>query len=90
MTNPVDTTRKLNVHETLRRRPGRLLNVLCTFNLGPVSTGKALQDTINIKQLLIVIPFLGNQSFLVRKRLQSSIRHHLEYCSLRIALQSKA
>ena len=90
MTNPVDTARKLNVHETLRRRPRRLLNVLCTFNLGPVSTGKALQDTINIKQLLIVIPFLGNQSFLVRKRLKSSIRHHLEYCSLRIALQSKA
>ena len=90
MTNPVDTARKLNVHETLRRRPRRLLNVLCTFNLGPVSTGKALQDTINMKQLLIVIPFLGNQSFLVRKRLQSGIRHHLEYCSLRIALQSKA
>ena len=24
---------------TFRRRPGRLLNVLCTFNLRPVSTG---------------------------------------------------
>ena len=36
---PVDTGRKLNVHNTFRRRPGRLLNVLCTFNLGPVSTG---------------------------------------------------
>ena len=31
---------KLNVHKTFRRRPGRLLNVLCTFNLRPVSTGK--------------------------------------------------
>ena len=30
---PVDTGRKLNVHKTFRRRPGRLLNVLCTFNL---------------------------------------------------------
>ena len=40
-TNPEDTGRKLNVHKTLRRRPGRLLNVLCTFNLRPVSTGKA-------------------------------------------------
>ena len=30
---PVDTARKLNVHKTFRRRPGRLLNVLCTFNL---------------------------------------------------------
>ena len=36
---PVDTGRKLNVHKTFRRRPGCLLNVLCTFNLRPVSTG---------------------------------------------------
>ena len=36
---PVDTGRKLNVHKTIRIRPGRLLNVLCTFNLRPVSTG---------------------------------------------------
>ena len=36
---PVDTGRKLNVHKTFRRRPGRLLNVFCTFNLCPVSTG---------------------------------------------------
>ena len=38
--NPVDTGRKLNVHEAFRKRPGRLLKVLCTFNLRPVSTGK--------------------------------------------------
>ena len=37
---PVDTGRKWNVHKTLRRCPGRLLNVLCTFNLRPVSTGE--------------------------------------------------
>ena len=36
---PVDTGRKFNVHKTFRRRPGRLLNGLCTFNLCPVSTG---------------------------------------------------
>ena len=35
----VDTGRKLNVHKTFRRRHGRLLNVLYTFNLRPVSTG---------------------------------------------------
>ena len=34
---PVDTERKL--HKTFRRRPGHLLNVSCTFNLRPVSTG---------------------------------------------------
>ena len=37
---PVDTGRKLNVHKTFRRRPGRLLNVLYTFNLRPVTSGE--------------------------------------------------
>ena len=36
----VDTGRKLNVHKTFRRRPRRLQNVLCTFNLRPLPTGK--------------------------------------------------
>ena len=36
---PADTGHKLNVHKKFRKRPGRLLNVLCTFNLRPVSTG---------------------------------------------------
>ena len=35
--DPVDTGRKLNVHKKFGRRLGRLLNVLCTFNLRPVS-----------------------------------------------------
>ena len=35
----VGTGRKLNVHKTFIRRPRRLLNVLYTFNLRPVSTG---------------------------------------------------
>ena len=34
----VDTGRKLNVHNTFRRHPERLLNVLHTLNLHPVST----------------------------------------------------
>ena len=36
---PVDTGRKLNLYKTFTRRPGRLLNVLCTYNLRLVSTG---------------------------------------------------
>ena len=36
---PVDIGRKLNLYKTFRRRPRCLLNVLCTFNLHPVSTG---------------------------------------------------
>ena len=35
----LDTQRKLNVHKTLRRRPGWMLNVLWMFNLRPVSKG---------------------------------------------------
>ena len=50
---------------------------------------KAIQDTVNKKQLFIVLPFLGAQSFLVRKRLQSCIRNTIPYCSLRIVFQSK-
>ena len=50
---------------------------------------KAIQDTVNKKQLLIALPFLGAQSFLVRKRLQSSMWNHLPYRSLRITFQSK-
>ena len=38
-TDPVDTGRKLNVHKTFRKHPGRLLNDLRTFNLRPVSIG---------------------------------------------------
>ena len=36
---PLDVERKVNVHETFRRRPGRLLNVLSAFNLCRVSRG---------------------------------------------------
>ena len=39
MIDQIETERKLNVHKTFRRRPGRLLSALCTFNLRPVSTG---------------------------------------------------
>ena len=54
---PVDTGRKLNVHKTFRRRPGHLLNVLCTFNLCPVSAGwiheRDLQNILVIYILVI-------------------------------------
>ena len=50
---------------------------------------KAIQDTVNEKQLLMILPFLGAQSFLVSRRLQSCIRNHLPYCSLRMTFQSK-
>lgn len=33
----LDTGRNLNIHKTLKRRLGRLLNILCTSNLRHVS-----------------------------------------------------
>ena len=48
-TDPVDTRRKSNVHKTFRRHPGRLLNVLCAFNLSPVFKGVA-----DFKKLLLI------------------------------------
>ena len=36
MLQPADTGRKMNVHETFKRRLGRLLKILCTFSLSPV------------------------------------------------------
>ena len=35
----LDTGRKLNVHETWRKHPGFLLNLLCMSNTGPASRG---------------------------------------------------
>ena len=45
---PVDKGRKLNVYKTFRIRLGRLLNVLCTFNLRTVSTGLDLAYSLMI------------------------------------------
>ena len=70
------TGRKLNVHKTFRRHPGRLLNVLCTFNLRPVSTGITETNhccgklrlgelehkslNVSVKLILSIITFLIN------------------------------
>ena len=48
MLPPVDKGRKLNVYKTFRIRLGRLLNVLCTFNLRTVSTGLDLAYSLII------------------------------------------
>ena len=56
----VDTGRKLKVHKTFRRRPGRLLDVLCTFNLSPVSKGYIVSY---IPELLVI--FMSSQLFCI-------------------------
>ena len=50
-TIPADTGCKLHVHKMFRRRPGRLLNVLCRFNLRPVSTGILVSVSTSLSYL---------------------------------------
>ena len=59
---PVDTGHKLNIHETFRRRPGRLLNDLFTFNLRPVSTGFKSAITSKLPVLSLETRSLMNSS----------------------------
>ena len=65
---PVDTGRKLNVYTMFRRHPGRLLNVLCTFNLLPVSAALlAFKLTVftygSVKNLVTTTSFNQFNSF---------------------------
>ena len=73
--NPVDTGRKLNVHKKSRRRPGRLLNVLCTFNLRPVSTGKESQPAIAMNKQLF--GFTESLFFFINCPVQESLYFHV-------------
>ena len=50
--HPSRHRRKLNVHMTFRRSTGRLLKVLCTLNLRPVSTGRVLNALLDLFQKL--------------------------------------
>ena len=54
---PVSVGRKLNIHKTFKRRPARLLNVLCTFSLYPVSTGWLVSYSTSKLLLILVIAF---------------------------------
>ena len=59
MDKPLDTGHKLNVHKTFRRRPGRLLNVLCKFKLRPVSRGKATHHSTHfVRETVNLVPFI--------------------------------
>ena len=50
---------------------------------------KKIYQTVEKKQLMIILPFLGHLSFETRNRLNSCIRNQLPSCSLKIAFQSK-
>ena len=62
---PLDTGRKLNVHKTFRRRSGRLLNVLCIFNLRPMSrwiSSNLKSDRARFFEKDLVLGFSGQKS----------------------------
>ena len=70
--NPAETGRELNVHKTFRRRPGGILNVLCPFNLCPVSTGKKCELICNISLNCI-------SNHLVMSFIMKFIRYEIRY-----------
>ena len=63
---PIDIGCKLNLHKTFRRLPGRLLKVLCTFNLRPVSTGMPFictcMSSIYHSYVLVCHPYITRMS----------------------------
>ena len=62
--SPLETGRKFNVHKTFWRRPGRLLNVLCTFNLHPAFRGSFfIVNSIKCKRFALY-PLITHQSSL--------------------------
>ena len=74
---PVDTGRKLNVHKTFRRRPGRLLKVLCTSNLRAVYWGKHIV-LINIAEYLRKSDVSENSKVYYRRFLRNGV-HEKHY-----------
>ena len=72
-TYPLDKGRKLNVRKTFRGRHGRLLNVLCTLNLRPVSRG----ILISFKRLIKIQNFQGKGTEILETKQQEI------YCKLK-------
>ena len=64
-----------------------LIVVLKSFSIN--FTLSKIYQTIEKKQLLIILPFLGHLSFETSIRLNSCIINQLRSCSLRTAFQSK-
>ena len=58
----VEIGRKVNLRKTFRRRPGRLLNVLCTFNLRTVSTVVLLQYFTHVLFYVLIQEFNESES----------------------------
>ena len=51
---------------------------------------KRIVHTVDKKQILLVLPFLGPLSFEIRSCLQKWFKNYIPYCSLKIAYQSRS
>ena len=51
---------------------------------------KRIIHTVDKKQVLLVLPFLGALSFVIRSRLQKYLKNYIPYCSLKVVYQSKS
>ena len=51
---------------------------------------KRIIHTVDKKQVLLVLPFLGPLSFEIRSRLQKCLKNYIPYCSLKVVYQSKS
>ena len=50
---------------------------------------KRIIHTVDKKQVLLVLPFLGLLSYEIRSRLQKCLKNYIPYCSLKVIYQSK-
>ena len=51
---------------------------------------KRIIHTVDKKQVLLVLPFLGPLSFEIRSPLQKCLKNNIPYCSLKVVYQSKS
>ena len=51
---------------------------------------KRIVHTVDKRQVLLVLPFLGPLSFEIRSRLQKYFNYYIPYCSLKVVYQSRS
>ena len=56
--------------------------------LGKLFVPKRIVHTVDKKQVLLVLSFLGPLSFEIRSRLQKCLKNCIPYCSLKVVYQS--
>ena len=67
---PLGIGSKLNVHKMFRRRLRHLLNVLCTFNLPPVSRGLTYHTVLLEKNWSAITTVMSQQKAVVNSQFQ--------------------